>query len=349
MAPPDGEEFPPLPSTSKRLKGMKEHEHDCGKETKKKTGEWTTVGRKKGVRNKDPNIRAEREGGKRGSNPQSERKKVGVEGERGNKIFSKAPIKRRAPKTAAVTITGRDPYFSYAKALRRAREEISLKYLRIENSRIRKTVNGGFLVEIAGPEGATKAESLAGKLKQVLRDQAVVARPSVKGELRLIGLDDSSTEEEAKCVLANIGGCDPEEVKTGPIRKMRNGLETIWAQCSLAATLQIISLGKIRIGCTVARVELLRARPLQCYKCWEYSHVRSGCKTEIDRSNMCYRYGSNGHNARSCSEKPSCTICMEKGLSRQHRMGSLACTLVNHKSKQTQPGRRNRATENNGP
>lgn len=132
--------------------------------------------------------------------------------------------------------------------MRRAREEISLKDLRIDSSKIRGTVNGGLLVEIAGPEGATKAKNLAGKLKQVLGEQAMITRPTIKGELRLTDLDDSTTEDEARCVLADIGGCSLEEVRTGPIRMMRNGLGSIWAQCPLAATLKISSLKKIKIG-----------------------------------------------------------------------------------------------------
>lgn len=122
-------------------------------------------------------------------------------------------------------------------------------------------------MEIAGPEEATKAKSLADKLRKVLGEQAIVARPTVKGELRLIGLDYSTTEEEAKHVLAEAGSCAIEEIKTSPIRAMRNGLGTIWAQCPLRAALQISTQGKVKIGWTVARVELLKARPLQCHKC----------------------------------------------------------------------------------
>lgn len=76
----------------------------------------------------------------------------------------------------------------------------------------------------------------------------MVTRPTVKGEIRLIGLNDSTTEEEIRCVIAETGGCMQEEVKTGPIRKLRNGLGTIWAQCPLKASLQISSHGKIKIG-----------------------------------------------------------------------------------------------------
>lgn len=99
----------------------------------------------------------------------------------------------------------------------------------------------------------------------------------------------------------------------------------------------------------MARVELLRARPLQCFKCWGYGHVKSNCQIDKDRSNIYYRCGTEGHNARSCDEKPFCAICAEKGLNGQYRMGSLACTSANIKTRQTQTGRRTRATKNYGP
>lgn len=209
-------------------------------------------------------------------------------------------------------------------------------------------MNGGFLVDIARPEGTAKVGNLAEKLRQVLGEEAVVSRPSIKGELRLIGLDDWTTADEARYVLADIGRCNPEDVKTGPIRKMLNGLGTVWAQCSIAAALQITKIGKIKIGWTVARLELLKARPLQCYRCWEFGHVRSGCKVDKNRNGTCYRCGCDGHNTRDCIARPSCAICTEKGRNGQHRMGSAVCLAANQKKRQSQTGRRTKDTTGNG-
>lgn len=203
-------------------------------------------------------------------------------------------------------------------------------------------------MEIAGAEGATKAETLAGKLREVLGDQAVIARPTIKGELRLIGLDDSTTEEEVRNVLEEAGECQAGNIRTGPIRRMKNGLGTIWAQCLLTASLRITAPGKIKIGWTVARVKALKSRPLQCFKCCAYGHVKSCCQEEKDRTNTCYKCGTKGHSARSCTKSPSCAICTEKGLSGQHRMGLQACSLANPRTRQAQSDRRTRPTTNNG-
>lgn len=89
-------------------------------------------------------------------------------------------LKRRVPRTAAISIKGKADTFSYAEALKRARTNISLQELQIESPRIRKGVNGATIIEISGPENAEKANKLATKLQEVLGD-AIVMRPSIKG------------------------------------------------------------------------------------------------------------------------------------------------------------------------
>ncbi|EFN80426.1 hypothetical protein EAI_02372, partial [Harpegnathos saltator] len=168
--------------------------------------------------------------------------------------------------------------------------------------------------------------ALVTKLKEVLpEEEAVISRPTVKGEVRIIGVDDSVTYDEVRDVVANIGGCDLEEVKTGDMKEMPNGLYTVWVQCPLGAAIRIGREGKVRIGWTIARAELLRARLLQYYRCWEYGHVKSRCTSSIDRSAACCRCGSNGHQAKLCTMKPRCVACHEKRGDGKHRMGSAAC------------------------
>lgn len=67
---------------------------------------------------------------------------------------------RNPPRTAAVMITGRKENFSYAAALKKARDEISLEQLKIEGTKIRGAANGSMLIEVRGPDGQTKAKAL---------------------------------------------------------------------------------------------------------------------------------------------------------------------------------------------
>lgn len=93
-----------------------------------------------------------------------------------------------------------------------------------------------------------KAEKLKDKVVEVLGSEAKVSRPCIKGELRLIGLDDSVVAEEVADVVAEFGGCKPEEVKVGTLRAMSNGLFSVWAQCPIGAAIKASQGGKIKDG-----------------------------------------------------------------------------------------------------
>ncbi|XP_011860064.1 PREDICTED: nucleolar protein of 40 kDa-like [Vollenhovia emeryi] len=74
-----------------------------------------------------------------------------------------------------------------------------------------------------------------------------------------------------------------------------------------------------------ARVELLEARPLVCFRCLERGHVRQQCRSKVDRSAACYRCGSEGHQAQDCILEPSCPVCKAKDLPDRHKAGGTAC------------------------
>lgn len=243
--------------------------------------------------------------------------------------------RRRPPRTAAVTIKGRNSDFSYADALKRARSEISLAEIGIENTRIRKTVTGGILIQIPGNDGNKKAEILANKLQSLLEQEARVVLPVIRGELRMIGLDDSITKEEVAEEIAKIGACNIRDVQVGEIRVMRNGLGFIWAQCPLTAATKVAESGKIKLGWSIVRVELLKARPKQCYKCWRFGHLRQSCTSEKDYSGRCYKCGENDHWAKMCKRELKCMICKEDNKEFNHRIGSLACKAEREKKTKT--------------
>lgn len=239
-------------------------------------------------------------------------------------------VRRRPPKTAAITIKGVVEDFNYGEALRTARQEIPLEQIGNLSTKVRKAVNGGMLIEIAGTDRANKADQLALKLREVLKTSAVISRPIKKGELRLIGLDESILSEEISKVIANNGGCTVDEVKVGLIRIMKNGLRMVWVQCPLSAAVKISNPGKIKIGWTIARVELLKARPMQCFRCWEFGHVRYKCTSPIDRTGACFGCGRMGHPVQMCKEEPICVLCKEKGLAYDHRLGGPRCQSREH-------------------
>lgn len=233
--------------------------------------------------------------------------------------------KRKPPRTAAIAIKDTKDGFSYASALRSLRGKIALPEPKIENSHIRKAANGGIIIEIPGEDRTKKADILKEKIAEVLGDSAKVTRPKIKGEVRLVGLDDSVVPDEVADTLAMAGGCLSGEVKVGAIRPMANGLYTVWACCPIGAAIKASSSGKIRIGWTVAKIELLKSRQVQCYKCWGKGHLRAQCVSNIDLSGACYRCGNEGHTAVTCQNVVACALCKLQGKPHEHRVGSQQC------------------------
>lgn len=235
-------------------------------------------------------------------------------------------VVRRPPKTAAVMIVGREEGFSYAAALKKARESISLDNLKIDRAKIRKAANCGLLIEVLSPGGSGKAAALRDKLHEVLHYQAVITRLVAKGEIRLVSLDCTTATNEVVDGVAEYGGCLKSDIKVGTIRPLNNGLHTAWVQCPLGAVARLSNLRKIRIGWTMARVEALSARPTQCFKCWRFGHLKNSCSFKKDFSGLCFRCGGMGHSARNCVLPPSCKICLLEGRDHNHRIGSNLCT-----------------------
>ncbi|EFN75563.1 hypothetical protein EAI_06338, partial [Harpegnathos saltator] len=207
----------------------------------------------------------------------------------------------RSPRTAAVGLKGKEEAFSYAEALMKAREEVSLNELGIEEMRIRRAANGGRLLEIPGPDGPARADILAARLRAIMGDSATITRPIAKGEIRISGLHDSVTVGEITEVVASGGGCDVTDVRMGPIRQMSNGMGSVWVMCPMVAAIKLAGLGRVRVGWVSARVELLKARPIQCFKCWGFGHVREACRADFERGGACFNCGRSGHVAWMCS------------------------------------------------
>jgi len=193
---------------------------------------------------------------------------------------------------------------------------------------MRRAANGGIIIEIAGPEGANKADTLASRLREVIGGSAVVSRPIVKADLKISGFDESVIKDEIITALTELGDCLASDVRVGSFRPMRNGLIMTWVQCPLSAALKISRQGKLNLGWSSARVELMKAKPTQCFRCWHFGHVRNNCESASDRIGCCFRCGDANHNSYTCVASPYCVICADYGYESSHRLGSPACLAM---------------------
>ncbi|XP_030023098.2 uncharacterized protein LOC115442232 [Manduca sexta] len=264
------------------------------------------------------------------------------------KPASKRPEpKLRPPKSAAVVISltpaAVEKGLTYAGVLTDAQRRVDLSGLQIDRLRPKYAATGAMLYEVPGADSEQKADSLAARLRECFGDSdVVVTRPTKCSELRISGLDFAATSESVKMALCSAGGCAAEVVKVGEVRPDRSGMGAVWAKVPTKAA-QKIKAGRLKIGWVIARVTVLEARPMRCYRCLEQGHVRGGCAGPTDRSDLCYRCGKPGHKARQCVDKFNCVLCAAAGKPAGHRIGGKACSAFSRKS-QRRPRRRPAAT-----
>lgn len=230
--------------------------------------------------------------------------------------------RRRPPRAAAILVKGKEEGFSYRDALLKARETIPIQNL---DTRVRRAANGGLLIEVLGENGAESVDKLASEIGALFGDAADVRRPIKRAEMRLRGLDDSVSREEIALVLAQYGRCAEGDIHVGPLRAGFGRSNQVWVQLPLVSALGLANLGRVKMGWSSVRLELLEARPSQCYKCWRFGHVRGTCTSTADYSGRCFNCGDLGHHARDCKTPPKCLPCAESGSAAPHRVGSRAC------------------------
>lgn len=189
-------------------------------------------------------------------------------------------------------------------------------------------MTGSTLIEIAGPDCAAKADKLALEIQRLLKEEAHVTRPNIRGELRMFGLDESIDPEEIRDVVAKEGNCKAEDVKVGRIGRTRSGAGVVWIQCPKSAAITVAEKKKMGIGWTMVRVELLQTRPIQCHRCWRYGHVKEQCKSQRSYLGCCFKCGAHGHTVQQCRNKTKCAVCAEIDMDYGHRMGSSNCKGV---------------------
>ncbi|XP_037302576.1 serine/arginine repetitive matrix protein 1-like [Manduca sexta] len=172
--------------------------------------------------------------------------------------------------------------------------------------------NGAMLYEVPGAESEQKADALAARLRECFAtEDVIVSRPTKCSELRISGLDFAATSETVQAALCNAGECAAESIKVGQIRPDRSGMGAVWAKVPTRAAKKIKA-ARVKIGWVVARVTVLEARPMRCYRCLEQGHVRNVC--DCPQTTADYAIAAESRDTRPGSAKtPNCTLCAAKG------------------------------------
>ncbi|CAH2093263.1 unnamed protein product [Euphydryas editha] len=238
--------------------------------------------------------------------------------------------KLSAPSTPAVLVTLRpeaaNKGVTYCQVLQSAAEKVNLADLGIKDGlKMRIAATGARLLELPKGQTPEAAERLTQELRSALDGVASVVQPTKFVSIRIAGLDDSVTTEMVAAAVAKTGRCDVGSVKAGEVSVGPGGLGMVVARCPIAAAKILADGGKILIGWSSARVQVLEQRPLRCYKCMGIGHTRPTCPTAADRGKQCYRCGIEGHLAKTCTGALRCAVCADAGRPASHLMGGRDC------------------------
>ncbi|CAH0407318.1 unnamed protein product [Chilo suppressalis] len=156
------------------------------------------------------------------------------------------------------------------------------------------------------------------------RNWRKLLRSTQRSAGRVSGLDDSVTR--AKLLEAMAGkGCTANKVTVGEIRPGPGGARFVVVRCQVGPAKKVVLEGTLKVGWSLARVRVLDARPMHCYRCMRKGHTAQRCPSGMARSQLCYRCGIAGHKAAECRAVPHCAVCEGTGRSSGHVMRSRRC------------------------
>ncbi|XP_017889232.2 uncharacterized protein LOC108630443, partial [Ceratina calcarata] len=219
--------------------------------------------------------------------------------------------------------TNKNSSLSLCEILTKAKENINLQELGIDSIKPRSAMNGGLLLEIPKKGNGELGPTLMNKISSLFSSGDVnISCPKKYKELLITNLDLASSHQEINNTLRTICG-DNESFILGPVRPNARGTATVWCKCNETAAFKLISKQSALIGWSTARFLPLENRPIQCFKCWDFGHVRNNCTSEIDMIDWCYKCGHQGHPSSTCSSSEAiCKICERNKFKNDHKMGT---------------------------
>lgn len=138
-------------------------------------------------------------------------------------------------------------------------------------------------------------------------------------------------------------------ISCSKIRFLRENLGVAWIECPMKAALRIKEAGDISIGWFKIKVELLRPKPIQCFKCLAARHTFKRSSSEVDRRECCRKCGQKRHFAAWCKNSVNCPVCAKRELQTNHRAGGHNCPPVPQRRMSAAPkspvGRNDRSME----
>lgn len=211
------------------------------------------------------------------------------------------------PRNDAVIITPGEGQ-TYAQVLGVIRNKINPADAEADIKTIRKTQNGGILLELG--RNTKDKNHFHAIIEKAIGEAGVVKMVNPKITLEMGDLDCLTTKEEVEGALRRELGTDTTaRVVLFESNKWEQKMAVV--ELDEAKGLALLEKSRIKIGWINSRVRR-RVMVNRCYRCLGFGHTKRNCKGP-DRSEVCWRCGQSGHKASTCNNSHKCFLCTELG------------------------------------
>ena len=216
-------------------------------------------------------------------------------------------LRRRVPKTAAVTIDRPPEGGSLAEVMRKVSSTIDLATLGITVRTTRMTRAGGVLLEV---EGEDKAALLAERVRVLIGDGARVRQPETLTPVLLLDVPEWAAKEEVVNGLRQVGvNVDAEGPSSVSVWKNSGGRGGFVARVNLPyrEAIKLAEAKTVTVGWTRCRVKPIERAQPTCFRCQERGHLAAECRNPA-KPRRCHGCGADDHLRRECRQPEKTTV-----------------------------------------